>query len=82
MNQRSKVTAAVLAILLGVFGTHWFYLGNQKAGKTYLGLLGVGFLLLPFGIGLWLLLLLPLLPLFDFFSLLAMDPSEFNRLYN
>lgn len=33
---KSRLTAAVLALFLGGFGVHHFYLGNTKAGLWYL----------------------------------------------
>ena len=33
---KSKVTAGILAILLGDFGIHKFYLGDTKMGILYL----------------------------------------------
>jgi TM2 domain-containing membrane protein YozV len=33
---KSKGTAAVLALFLGVFGAHWFYLGRNPKGYAYL----------------------------------------------
>lgn len=35
-NQKSRTTAAILAILLGGLGVHQFYLGNTKTGFVYL----------------------------------------------
>lgn len=34
---RDKMVAGILAILLGVFGVHHFYLGNMKMAWIYLG---------------------------------------------
>jgi TM2 domain-containing membrane protein YozV len=33
---KSRLVAAVLAMLLGVFGVHWFYLNNRYLGAFYL----------------------------------------------
>ena len=40
--RKSKVAAGLLALYLGSLGIHWFYLGNNKKGLTYLrvGLVG------------------------------------------
>ena len=35
-GEKSRVTAGVLAILLGVFGVHKFYLGRTGAGLVML----------------------------------------------
>ena len=37
--KRSRVTAALLAIFLGGFGAHKFYMGNARSGVIYLLLL-------------------------------------------
>ncbi|NOU92479.1 NINE protein [Paenibacillus sp. LMG 31456] len=36
MNPKSKVTAGILAILVGGFGVHKFYLGKTLLGVVYL----------------------------------------------
>lgn len=36
MNKKSRVTAAVLAFLLGAIGVHRFYLGQTGKGLLYL----------------------------------------------
>jgi TM2 domain-containing membrane protein YozV len=41
-STRSKVTAGILGILLGGFGVHQFYLGNNSKGGLMLGLQIVG----------------------------------------
>jgi TM2 domain-containing membrane protein YozV len=38
-GKRSKVTAGLLAIFLGGFGAHKFYMGNARSGVIYLLLL-------------------------------------------
>ncbi|WP_336002075.1 TM2 domain-containing protein [Halorientalis halophila] len=35
-SSKDRVTAGVLAILLGIFGVHKFYLGDNKMGILYL----------------------------------------------
>ena len=42
-EEKQKKTAALLALILGAFGAHRFYLGQRRRGITYLifGLLGV-----------------------------------------
>jgi TM2 domain-containing membrane protein YozV len=42
-GDKSKVLAAILAFLIGIFGAHDFYLGNKKAGFIKLGLSLVGY---------------------------------------
>ncbi len=41
---KSRITAAILAILGGAFGLHKFYIGNYKMGKVYIFLACIGFL--------------------------------------
>ena len=36
MEQKNKTTAGLLAIFLGAFGAHFFYMGNSKKGTTRL----------------------------------------------
>ncbi|NEY71089.1 TM2 domain-containing protein [Bacillus mesophilus] len=36
MSTKSKLTAALLGILLGGFGAHKFYLGRRRKGIVYL----------------------------------------------
>ena len=36
MEERNKTTAGLLALFLGAFGAHYFYLGNSKKGTTRL----------------------------------------------
>lgn len=36
MENKDKIIAGVLALLLGAFGAHKFYMGNTKAGVIYL----------------------------------------------
>lgn len=48
---KSKLTAALLAFFLGMFGVHNFYLGNTSRGIIQLAMFGVGFVLSFFAIG-------------------------------
>lgn len=36
MEEKNKTTAGLLAIFLGAFGAHFFYMGNSKKGTTRL----------------------------------------------
>ncbi len=65
---KNKTTAALLALLLGWFGVHKFYLNRGFAGLMYLLFSWTGF---PF-----------LLSLVDAVLLLAMDQREFDARYN
>lgn len=82
MNQRSKMAAALFALFLGMFGAHWFYLGNSKTGGIYLAIFCASILLTAVVIGLGGFLVLGAMCLGDFFTLLSMDPVQFDRKYN
>lgn len=65
---KNKTTAVLLALFLGGFGAHQFYLGNNKRGLVYL---------------LFIWALIPgLIALIDFFILLFMSEDTFNEKYN
>ncbi len=40
--RKSKLIAGLLGLCVGVFGIHWFYLGNKKRGLVQLVLFIVG----------------------------------------
>ena len=65
---KDKNVAAVLALFLGWFGVHKFYLGRIGAGIVYL-------------VFFW-TTIPALLGLIDFFVLALMDSDTFNRRYN
>ena len=69
---KDKFTAAMLAMFLGTFGAHRFYLGEAGPGCLYL-LLGSLVFPLPF---------LALLGFFEGLALLFMDDNTFNARYN
>ncbi len=74
MQQRkSKFLAAVLALLFGTFGAHRFYLGETKIGFFYVFLFIMTRAMFP---------LTSLLGIFDFFRIMTMGQSEFDRRYN
>jgi len=65
---RNRVATILLALFLGGFGIHQFYLGNTGRGILYL---------------LFCWTLIPsLVALFDFFVFLFMSDSEFDQRYN
>jgi hypothetical protein len=89
-NPKNKIVAALLALFLGHFGTHRFYLGDPKGG-TFLFLFGLAIsqiiispfvnplpllfgLVLLFGIALWAFI--------DFICLLTMRDEDFDSKYN
>lgn len=65
---KDKNVAAVLALFLGWFGVHKFYLGRIGAGIVYL-------------VFFW-TMIPALLGMIDFFVLALMENDEFNRKYN
>ena len=65
---KSKTTAVVLALFLGGFGIHRFYLGETGKGVMYLVFCWTG---IP-----------ALIALIDFLSLLLMSEEAFNQKYN
>jgi TM2 domain-containing membrane protein YozV len=65
---KDKNVAAVLALFLGWFGVHKFYLGRIGSGIVYL-------------VFFW-TMIPALLGMIDFFVLALMDNDEFNRRYN
>ncbi len=65
---KDKTVAVVLALLVGPFGIHKFYLGNSLAGVLYLLF---SWTLIP-----------PVLAFFDFLGLLLMSEQAFQVQYN
>lgn len=65
---KSKVTAAVLALFLGGFGAHKFYLGRTTAGVLYL-------------IFFW-SFIPAFIACIDFWILVFESEEKFNRKYN
>ncbi len=76
MNQKSKFAAILLAFLLGGWGVHLFYLGENKKGVVYL-IIGI------FGLFFWFpLILTGVLALIDIFRYLFMSDAEFAAKYS
>ena len=80
-DNKSNIVAGLLAIFLGIFGVHEFYLGNIGRGLTYLLLTIVGFLLSLFFIGLIFLTIIEIIAFIQGVVLLCSKES-FNRKYN
>ena len=67
---KNKVVAGILALLLGGFGVHHFYLGSVLSGVvTILAVFGTC------GLG-------GILPLIEGIMLLVMNDADFDRKYN
>ena len=77
-DRKEKKVAALLAITLGIFGVHRFYLGNRKNGITYLSIGGSGII---FGIG-FLVAAIAILSVVDAVLLFTMPQSDFDKKYN
>lgn len=76
MNQKSKSTAIILALLLGCWGAHLFYVGETKKGIVYAIIGGFGlFFFLP-------LLISGVLALIDLIKYAKMSDAEFAAKYN
>ncbi len=65
---KNKRTAWLLALFVGTFGAHWFYLGKPLRGLLYL-------------IFSW-TILATIFALYDFIVLFTMDAHHFDRKYN
>ncbi len=78
MKQRkSKFLAAIMALIFGTFGIHRFYLGEGKTGFFYIMLYIMTSTIFSPTIA-----ITTLLGIFDFFRLMTMGQSEFDRRYN
>ena len=77
-NKKDKTIAIILTLCLGVYGGHWFYLGDQKRAWWYLGL-GLGGLLLCAGLP---TIVIWVLAIIDLVKLIQMPDAEFNEKYN
>lgn len=77
-NKKDKTVAIILAICLGAYGGHWFYLGDQKKAYWYLGL-GLGGLLLCAGVP---TIVVGILSIIDLVKIIQMPDAEFNEKYN
>jgi len=71
-HDNRKLTASLLAILLGTFGVHWFYLGDQRKGLIYLICTVPGVLLL------FPTLIIAVLSFVDGVKMIGMTTLEFN----
>ena len=81
-SKKDKTIAIVLAIVLGTYGAHWFYLGNTKRAVWYLcltlGGLFFSWLLLPALIP----LVIWVLSIIDFIKIIQMSDEDFDAQYN
>lgn len=70
ISDKSKVVAALLAFFLGIFGAHRIYLGKSGSGFTFLILSIVSIFLSGFIIGFFILGILSIIAVVDFFRIL------------
>ncbi|MDE5739555.1 MAG: NINE protein [Bacteroidaceae bacterium] len=73
---KSKTTAGLLAIFLGEFGIHWFYLGKSGMGIAYL------LLFLVFCWTFFVPLIVAIVTLIEGIVFLTMNEEKFNMQYN
>ena len=82
-GSKNKFVAALLAFFLGFLGVHWFYLGEEGWGVTYIFIWFLNVILAisldAFGLG---LVILGIIILIDTFKLLLMSDEDFNMKYN
>jgi len=77
-DRKKQKVAALLAITLGIFGVHRFYLGNRKHGITYLSIGGLGIVL---GVGI-MISAIAILSVVDAVLLFTMPEGDFDKKYN
>ena len=79
---KSKITAALLALFLGGLGLHAFYLNRTGKGILYCAMNIIGWLTSFTGIGFFILAVLGIMCIFDFFILVTKDDKKFNEEFN
>lgn len=81
-NKKDKTLAIVLAICLGVYGAHWFYLGDKKRAWWYLGVTLGGLVLSWLILPAFAPLVIWVFAIIDLIKLIQMSDEEFNEKYN
>lgn len=79
---KNKIVAALLALFLGTFGVHKFYLGNTGLGILYLSWSIISFILMFIFIGYLTYGILGIVCFIDFIVLLVMSEDKFDTKYN
>lgn len=79
-GHKKRITAAILALLFGIFGVHRHYLGQRKLGIVYF----VSFMLGIITEGqAWFLIVIPaIVGMLDSILLFSMSNAEFDQKYN
>ena len=79
--EKSKVAAALLALFLGAFGIHKFYLGYTAQGVIMLvGTIAGAFLMLVL-IGFFIILAISIIAIVEFVLYLTKSDEEFHEIY-
>ena len=79
---KQRIVAILLALFLGGYGAHWFYLNNNNLGLKYLIWTTIGAVTSWLLIGLIPLMIIGVMALVDFIKFCMMSDDEFNNLYN
>ncbi len=80
-NKKSNIVAGLLAIFLGIFGTHEFYLGNVGKGLVYLIITIISLAFSLFFIGIIFLTIIEIVVFIQGIVFLCSE-ERFNRKYN
>ena len=80
-KQKSKVAAGVLAILLGEFGIHKFYLGYSGAGAVMLIGTIIGLITAVLIVGFFLVVAIAIIALIEGILYLTKSDEDFNTTY-
>ena len=80
-GEKDKLVAGLLAIFLGAFGIHKFYLGIRNPGIIMASIGGAGFLLSFVGIGLPILIVIAIIGFIEGIVYLSKSNEEFEQIY-
>lgn len=80
-GQKNKFTAAILALFLGMFGAHRFYLGQRKKGILYLVAFGIA-MAAAIEENAPIIAILAIVAFVDSVLLFVMPKAEFDQKYN
>ncbi|MGV6828332.1 MAG: NINE protein [Flavobacteriales bacterium] len=80
-GENKKVLAGILAIVLGSFGVHKFYLGYNKEGMILAGATIIGYVTLCIGVGAFVLMATGIVGLIEGIIYLTKSDDEFYQTY-
>ncbi len=80
-GENKKVLAGILAIVLGSFGVHKFYLGYNKEGMILAGATVIGYVTLCIGVGAFILMATGIVGLIEGIIYLTKSDDEFYQTY-